>query len=46
MGKMQNGSIQQEGSMACYKSHAVLVRVVVSVCCFPGHCCWKPRTAP
>jgi len=39
MGKIQNGTIQQEGSMTCYIRHAVLVRVVVSVCCFPAHCC-------
>jgi hypothetical protein len=39
MGKMQNGTTQQEGSMACYMRYAVLVRLVVSVCCFPAHCC-------
>jgi len=39
IGKMQKGTIQQEGSMACYMSCAVLVKVVVSVCCFSAHCC-------
>jgi len=31
-GKMQNSTIQKEGSMTCYMRHAVLVRLVVSVC--------------
>ena len=45
MGKMHNCTIQQEGSMACYMSCAVLVMAVISVCCFPAYYSLNPRTA-